>query len=519
LSRRANSLIFHNKTAPDIISSIFGKYGAVAQFQNKLTKSYPTLEYTVQHRETDLAFVCRLMEQHGITYHFTYADGQHTLILGDGVSAYFMVPELSRPLRPWTASDFSADKERITKWMAGRRLTTGKYTLNDYDFQRPNANLVVTQPGVSSYENGHIEYYDHPGKYVTTDDGNKYGRVGIEMNEATDGHQLAEGNCLSLAAGMRMTLTTADGKSEKGEYLALHCQHRFYDQSYFSGSGPGPEQEPYSGKYELILSSVQYAPPMVTPKPFIAGPQTAKVVGSGEIDCDEFGRILVHFHWNRESPEVPEGQSMRCRVAQVWSGAKWGGIFIPRVDMEVLVQFLDGDPDRPIVIGCVYNGDNKPPYDLPSKKNIAGWKSNSTKGGGGYNEYIFDDTKGSELVRGHAQKDMEWLVEHDERRHIKHDRTTDIDHDDNFHTKHDRKGTIDHDDTLDVGHEISITAKSKITLTVGESTIVMEPDKITLTSLNIEVTAQLDLQTKGLSATHQGMATLEISAPMVTINS
>ncbi len=222
------------------------------------------------------------------------------------------------------------------------------------------------------------------------------------------------------------------------------------------------------------------------------------MVGDGEIDCDEYGRILVQFHWDQY-----KDKSMRCRVAQVWAGSQWGGMFIPRVGMEVLVHFIDGDPDHPMVIGCVYNADNKPPYPLDGKKNIAGWKSNSTEGGGGYNEFIMDDTKGNELVRAHAQFNLDSTVENDETRHVKVDRTT----------------KIDNNETMNVGNEIMITAQTKITIKCGQSTIVMDPTSITIQSLTINVLANAELNTNGkATANHTSDGKLSVQAPMVTIN-
>jgi type VI secretion system secreted protein VgrG len=222
------------------------------------------------------------------------------------------------------------------------------------------------------------------------------------------------------------------------------------------------------------------------------------VVGDGEIDCDKYGRILVRFHWDRKSD-----QSVRVRVAQVLAGKDWGAMFIPRVGMEVLVNFLEGDPDRPIIVGCVYNNENMPPYGLPGSKNISGWKSNSTTGGGGYNELVMDDSKGSELVRFHAQKDLKSKIENDETRDILHDRTT----------------TITNKDTLDVKNEIEIKAVNKITLQVGKSKITMDQMSITIEAAMIDVHSSMDLKTRSdLMASHEAGPAMTVKAMIVNIN-
>jgi type VI secretion system secreted protein VgrG len=497
LSKRTNSRIFSRQTAPDIISTIFREYGASAEFQNKLTKSYPPIEYCVQHRETDLAFVCRLMETYGISYHFNFSDGHHKLILGDGSSAYDKVPGGSRPYIP-IASNQNRTSEHLFEWLPKRHFATGKSTLNDYDFTKPSANLVAQSvSGGASYEHGRLERYVHPGgvPYVEQGDGLTLSDAVKDALTAEDKRFESTGDSASVVPGALMDLVGLSG--HEGEYLVLRATHVYRAEAYRSG-GDGGTEDAYRGTYEFMPSQVPFAPPPVTPKPVIAGPQTAKVVGKGEIDCDDYGRILVHFHWNRTG-EV----SMRCRVAQVWAGANWGGIYIPRVGMEVLVQFIDGDPDRPIVIGCVYNGDNKPPYPLPSKKNIAGWKSNTTEGGGGYNEFVFDDTKGSELVRMHAQYDHDSTVEHDETRQIKHDRTT----------------KVLNDETMNVTHDIMITADNKLTLKVGASTIVMDPVSITISSPTVSIEAKAEFKSNSSAiSTHSAGGPYSITGAIVKIN-
>jgi type VI secretion system secreted protein VgrG len=293
-----------------------------------------------------------------------------------------------------------------------------------------------------------------------------------------------------------MQLTDHPDAKQNQRYLALRCIHSFGGQAY---RATGSEMAAYQGNYEFALASKPFAPQVVTEKPYVHGPHTAVVVGDGEIHTDKFGRVRVRFHWDRKGD-----QSMWVRVAQVWASQKWGGIYIPRVGMEVIVNFLEGDPDQPIIVGCVYNSKNEPPFDLPGNKNIAGIKSNSTTGGGGYNELVMDDTKGNELFRAHAQYDLEAKVENDERRHVVKNRKT----------------NIDVNDTLEVGQELMIKAGQKITLMVGEgSSIVIDGMSITVSSMMIDVQAQQMFQSNSkMISKHSATASMDIKGGIVTIN-
>ena len=493
LSFRHNSLIFHEKTAPKIIEEIFGKHG-FADFKNNLSRDYPELEYCVQYRESDMAFVCRLMEQHGISYYFEHSDGAHKLILADEASTFKAIDGGSRRFAPGS-KDLAGKKETIRSLIAGRRFTSGKVKLKDYDFKKPSADLTAEKEGDAKFQNGKLEVYDSPGKYVERSDGTGYATSRLDMERAFDGHFHATGDCVGCFAGALVTLTGHPESKLNQEYIALRCRHIFGTLTY--GLSREPDGPGYQGSYEFVASDKPYAPPRLTEKPFIGGAQTAVVVGDGEIDVDKYGRILVRFHWDTQGDK-----SMRCRVAQVWSGKSWGGIFIPRVDMEVVVQFLEGDPDQPLVIGCVYNNENMPPYKLPDNKTIAGWKSNSSTGGGGYNELIFEDKAGKELLRMNAQKDMKTNVGNNETRSVNSNRST----------------SIGGNDTLNVGDTLSITATKKVEITVGASKITMVPEKITITSLTVEVTAP-SIKTTSLTSEHVAAAVMDIKGLLVKINS
>ncbi|WP_274627896.1 type VI secretion system Vgr family protein [Arvimicrobium flavum] len=497
MSKRTNCLIFHDKTAPQIIADIFDANSGFAEYRQVLTEDYPVKEYCVQYRESDMAFVCRLMEENGISYHFLHEKGKHTLVMGDGASAYGDVPGSTRKYVP-TEQEHWRDAEHFNVWRPERRFTSGKATLEEYDFKKPTTELRAEKSNASDHGNGELEMFDFPGKYEKQEDGKKLANWWLESEQAADQHFFASGNCVTCPPGYLVTLADHPNTDHNQEYLILRATHSYSAQYY--GSTGRLDQEGYHGSHELMSSKRAYAPPIVTPMPHVHGPQTATVVGDGDIDCDEYGRILVRFHWDRA-----EDQSMRVRVGQVWASQNWGGIFIPRVGMEVIVDHLEGDPDQPIVIGCVYNDNNMPPYDLPSEKNKAGWKSQSTPYGPGYNEIMMDDTTGDELVRLHAQRDLESKIENDERRKVGMNRTTNI-------------GVID---KLDVGMQLNITAGMQISMTVGASTIVMTPASIDITSpvINVTATSALNLTSAMAMNSTAGMSMTSTSGLSMNLTS
>ncbi len=520
LSQQTDSYIFSDKTAPEIISEIFGKHG-FAKFANKLSRAYPKMEYTVQYRESDMAFVCRLMEQHGISYYFAHSEGEHILNLCDENSSFASIPGNQREYIP-ISGHHRREKEHFFHWMPERRFTTGKVTYKDYDFKEPSKDLKAEKEGSSKYTNASLEHYDYPGKYVVKKDGTDYADVRLNQKLSQDGRFIAAGDCISCFPGCLMTLKNYPSKDNpiselNTEYLAVRCVHTYMSEAFRTGAVADSDVS-YQGNYEFVKSDKTFAPALVTEKPFVQGPQTGKVVGEGEIDVDEHGRILVLFHWVRN-----DAKSRRCRLSQVWAGKNWGGIYIPRVGMEVIVEFLEGDPDQPIVIGTVYNGDNKPPYDLPAEKNLAGIKSNSTTGGGGYNEYVFDDTKGEELVRQQAEKNMDSLVKNDETRSINNDQTLTIDHDQTFciGKKKDgsRTGDVKVNDTLNVGKKLYIEAGTEIKLVVGQSKITMTSTKIKIESVNVEIKASAEFKSSATMSKHSASGIMDIKGSLVKINS
>jgi type VI secretion system secreted protein VgrG len=408
LSRTSDCRIFSDKTAPDIIKEVFTDRG-FSDFELKLTQSYPTLEYCVQYRETDLAFVSRLMEQHGIYYFFRHSSDKHMLLLADSRSSH--EPIAGRDSVPYIrlAGEDRRQEEHLYEWAVDRRFCTGKVELNDYDYKKPNADLLSDASASARYERSSMELYDYPGKYREKSDGERYAKVCLEAEQALDGRRHAGGDAASLFPGGLVRLVKHPTAAENQQYLVVRSVHIFETEEYRTRSKASGERygDRYHGNYEFLRSDQPFRSPIMTPKPLIHGIQTAKVVGKSgeEIDVDELGRILVRFFWDRKKK-----QSCRLRVGQIWAGRKWGGQVIPRIGMEVIVEFLEGDPDRPLITGAVYNEDYKLPYDLPANKTKAGVKSDSSKGGGGYNEFMFEDHKGKEQIGLHAEKDYKMVV-------------------------------------------------------------------------------------------------------------
>lgn len=411
LSRTSDCRIWHETNALEIIKDVFRDRG-FTDFMFATTMSCPKLEYCVQYRENDLDFVSRLMEQHGIYYFFKHTVERHILLLADAKSSHQPIPGRAE-INYFPRAQVRRDQEHFYKWSAERRFRTGKYELNDYDFKKPGKDLTTRKQANSAYRKGSMEIYDHPGKYVESPDGEYYADIRLKADQAQDRRRYAEGDAISVFPGGLTKVDRLALALENIEYLVVRASHSFVQQFYRSRGGGG--EADYSGAYELLDANVPFKAPLVTPKPRICGPQTARVVGKEgeEIDVDEYGRILVLFHWDRKKKK-----SCRLRVAQLWSGKQWGGQFIPRIGMEVVVEFLEGDPDRPLVVGTVYNGDNKFPYALPENKTQSGLKSDSSVGHSGYNQFMFEDKKNAEKIAMRAQKDLETVVLDKETRRI-----------------------------------------------------------------------------------------------------
>jgi len=359
------------------------------------------------------------MEQYGIYYYFEHTRDKHTLILADAKSSHSSIGTI--PFLPLVDKD-RREREHINQLTSERRLRTGRVAVNDYDFLQPNAKLLCEAQSSERYSRSNFEVYAYPGKYPRKNpeslkkriDGDRFAKIRLQAEQAADHRRYTAGDAVSLFPGGLFTLEQHTSPSANGEHLVLRASHTLSTERYSSGTSESPA-EFYYGQYELHRSDRPFRAPLVTPKPVIHGVQTAVVVGppGEEIYTDKFGRIKVQFHWDRQGKRDTKS-SCWIRVAQTVAGRKWGSFQLPRIGQEVVVAFLEGDPDRPLVTGCVYNAVQMPPNDLPNAKMVTGFKTNSTKGGSGSNSMFADDTKGKEKLSIHAQYDMLTEVEHDQ---------------------------------------------------------------------------------------------------------
>jgi type VI secretion system secreted protein VgrG len=439
LTRTADCRIFQEMTAPDIIKAVFGDHPA-ADFKLELTGAYRKRTYCVQYRETDFNFVSRLMESEGIGYYFRHTDGHDTMVLTDSTSKHSAADACAKLSFVGPDEQVKPDLEHITAWDCSREIQPGVYVHDDYDLERPSVELRTSRSLPRNYTPSDYEVFDYPGLYQQKADGEHYAAVRID--ELGSQFELAQGktNARGLAVGFLLKLEEHPRADQNREYLVVSAACDLLFENY--GSLPDPRPTNYSCAFVAMPASQQFRPRRRTRKPFVQGPQTAFVVGPAgeEIFTDELGRVRVQFHWDRRGKN-DQHSSCWIRVSQYWAGKGWGSIHIPRIGHEVIVDFLEGDPDQPIVVGRVYNGTNVPPYSLPDNKTQSGVKSRSSLQGtpDNFNEIRFEDKKGEEEINVHAERNLSTSVEADESRSVGHDRSTTIDHDDVLTVKHDRK--------------------------------------------------------------------------------
>ncbi len=423
LTRIADCRIFQEKTIPNIIEEVFKSRG-FKDYKLSLTASYDQREYCVQYRETDFNFVSRLMEQYGIFYFFEHENGKHTLVLADSESVHQPCPK--QATAHYNLNAGSRDVEDVvTGWQMEQELRTGKYSLTDYNFETPSANLFANEPTVVTVGgNSKFEIYDYPGEYLNRSQGKTL--AGVRMQEEEASHLVVSGSsgCRAFTSGYKFTLEDHYRKDMNDSYVLTEVQHVASVGSSYSFAGQSGDEH-YSNHFTCIQANVPFRPPRITPKPFVQGPQTALVVGKSgeEIWVDKYGRVKVQFYWDRQGKK-DDKSSCWIRVSQPWAGKNWGAMWIPRMGQEVIVDFLEGDPDRPLITGRVYNAEEVVPYTLPDHQTVSTFQSRSSKGGGSanFNELRFEDKKGSEQIFINAEKDMDQRVENDSREYVKNDR-------------------------------------------------------------------------------------------------
>jgi type VI secretion system secreted protein VgrG len=466
LTRTSDCRIFQEMTAPDIIKKVFADYGDVAVHEFKLNRTYRKRDYTVQYRETDFNFVARLMEDEGIYWYFEHEAGEHKLVVVDSTSALSAAPHAETLPYYANVGQASPDVDIVTEWNFAREVRPGKVALRSYWFEAPSTSLEVTKAEKRSHDQAEYELYDYQGDYFKKPDGEQI--AAVRMDEAQARHEQLSGhtNAYGLANGRLFTLMEHPRDDQNAEYFVVQTQITASINRLESGTDAGE----YSCRFTAIPSSQAYRPPRRTPKPFVQGPQSAVVTGPAgeEIFTDKYGRVKAQFHWDRYGKKN-ETSSCWMRVSHPWAGKSFGAIHIPRIGQEVIVDFLEGDPDQPLITGRVYNAEQMPPWDLPANATQSGILTRSSKGGayGNANALRFEDKKGSEQVWLHAEKNQDIEVENDETHWVGHDRTKTIDHDETEHVKHDRKKTIDNDETVHVHHDRTETVDNNEKISIG----------------------------------------------------
>lgn len=527
LTQKIQSRIFQNKSVPDILREVFTGFDVSHEVQG----TFEPRNYCVQYRESDFDFASRLMEEEGIFYYFEHQDGSHKMIIGNTPASHRPCP--SRSSLPFNLDVGSEDEwiAAVLSWNIAHQLRTGKYTLWDHNFELPTSKLEADQ--MSRFNiggNQNLEYYDYPGEYAKRFDGVDAGggdqaaklnkvfedrrrTVELRQQELDVVYKTIRGSSDScaLTGGHRFELINHPVSENNAFHVLVNLQIEAVQSPKYVSDDPVPN--PYLVSFSCLpyadnAKKAPFRPLRKTPKPVVQGTQTAIVVGpSGEeIYTDKYGRVKVQFHWDRQGKN-DANSSCWIRVGTLWAGKQWGVIHIPRIGQEVIVDFIEGDPDRPIIVGSVYNPNTMPPYALPANKTQSGVKSRSSQDGSpsNFNEFRFEDKKGSEEVYLHAEKNWTIMVENDKNQTVGHDETLTVKNDRTKIVKRDEKNTIGRDHVHDViGESTNSVGKNKktsVTLNedhnVGKKYTLAATNEINASSMKVEISAGTELILNG----------------------
>lgn len=539
LTQKVQSQIFQQISVPEILKRMFEGFDVKYELQ----RTYEPRNYCVQYRESDFDFASRLMEEEGIFYFFVHIDGKDRMVVADTPQSHPVCPTKNEVQFFVNVGDDDDFISVVNSFLSGYNLQTGKVTLWDANFQLPGKNLERQEMSVFTYgDNKKFEHYDYPAGYARKYDGvsNSGGDQASELQKVFPDRDVTtknwmesldvevetatgRGDCSSFHSGHKFTLKDHPNADLNKTYVLTTIQHSAHQNPAYSTGDP--VREAYVNSFTCIAfgsGKPCFRPQRVTPKPTVNGSQTAFVVGPAgeEIFVDKFGRVKVQFHWDRDG-KMDSNSSCWVRCAQAWAGHNWGGMFIPRIGMEVLVHFLEGDPDEPIITGCVYNPVAMPPYKLPDEKTKSTIKSNSTKGGGGFNEIRFEDKKGSEQIFIHGQKDLDVRILNDRREWTGNDQ--------HLIVKRDRIEKIERDDHLKVirhqqeeiggDHHLKVTGNENIAVT-GSRSVKVTGGYGEETTANRSIEAGGTILVKGTSVTVDATAgiTLKCGGNFVTVN-
>jgi type VI secretion system secreted protein VgrG len=542
LTRSSNCRIFQDMSVTDIVKEVCSDaaYGGMVDLSiSALSGTYAAVPYCVQYRESDFNFVCRLLESVGIYFFFTHEEDKHTMVLADSYGAHEKVAGYESVKFSGESAREILDEEAVHGWSAAGEIASSGYTLDDYDFEKSTASLsgglLVKATIAAGFTQPAYEQYDYPGLFNVAATGTALARARMEALHGQCEQIEFDSNARGLAPGALFSLAEHPRADQNREFLVTGASYNIVGDDYTASAGGTPMR--YQAQYSAVGKEHSYRPQPVMRKPFVQGPQTAIVVGKAgeEIWTDAHGRVKLQFHWDRVGAD-DEKSSCWVRVSQNWAGKGWGTMFIPRIGMEVVVSFLEGDPDRPLVTGCVYNSDSVPPYALPGEQTKSTIKTNTSKGGAGFNELRFEDKKDAEEIFIQAEKDMNRVVKNndtltvgmekadkgDQTITIKNDKSVDIGHDHLEHVTNDQTITVDHDQattvtnnqTLDVGKDQTTTVGGKQALTVtGDQTVKVDgkQDINCSKTIVIEATTSIELKVGGSS--------IKIEAAKITIKS
>lgn len=504
MKRDRNLRIFQGQTVPQIVKTLLGEHQV--NVEDKLTGSYRVWDYCVQYQESSLDFISRLMELEGIAYHFSHEADKHTLVLTDAAtqhqpfSGYEVIPYHQTP------SGGSTDEEGISQWALEDSVTPGIYSLDDYDFRKPNAWLFQAQQNPASPKPGSIDVYDWPGRFVETGHAEFYARIRQERWQVEHQQIQATATAAGIAPGHIFTLTNAPFFSDNGEYLVTAAGYHFEENRYASGEG----ETIHRTDFTVIPASVSYRPAQSTAWPRTYGPQTAKVVGpQGEsIWTDKYGRVKVKFHWDRLA-KGDDTSSCWVRVSSAWAGQGYGGVQIPRVGDEVVVDFINGDPDRPIITGRVYNDASMPPWALPAAATQMGFMSRTKDGSvDNANALRFEDKAGGEQVWLQAERNLDINVKNDESHSTEKNRTQFVGEDETLRVVKNQNAGVKGNAICLTGNSRSdkvvndyiLSAGNTLRLECGESAIELSKDgSVNIIGNNFNFTAKQNAQINTLS--------------------
>jgi len=502
LTRKHNLRIFQDQDVPDILKKVLQGFDVAWE----LHKSYPQREYCVQYRETDFNFISRLMEEEGIFYFFRHTASGHKLVIADDPVSHQDIPGDATLIYDEVAGG-TRDDLRITGWMKTQELGSGKNTLQDYNYGKPMLDMMVTQPIMDSVQVGKVthklkvggndqfEVYDYPGNYGIRyqamgdkSTGTGLAKTGMEEMELSQFSIRGQSNVHCLIPGYRFMVTRSPNAD--GTYVAGSVTHSAVEGDFHSGDKT--VESHYSNTFTCFPVALRYHPARTTVKAHVWGCQTAMVVGPAgeEIYTDDKARVKVQFHWDREG-QNDAASSCWIRVASFWAGQGWGAIHIPRIGQEVVVDFLEGDPDCPIIVGSIYNAVKTPPYSLPANRTQSGIRSRSSMGGGAanYNEIRFEDKKGSEEILIHAEKDLTTEVEHNETRTVGNDRSVTVGNNETKTVGANQTITISSSKTEEVGSDKSLTVGGSETRNIASNRSVTIGSADSLTAMRITITA------------------------------